>query len=471
MDTNLMTETGVSGVASFNGREADRYLPELQGPAGIQTMARILRREPAAYTVQNAIRLTARQASWNAVPASDAPGDKLAAEFVEQCMNDMSHTWWKAISFALSSQAFGFADLYVVYKRRNGAATKNGEATSLYKDGLVGLRKLAIRRQETIDSWQRDEAGDAKFMVQLDPSSGKLMPPVPIERLLHFIGGDDRGSWEGLGWLEPAYKLWHMIQGFEVIYGIGAQRSFVGVPTFEYVDKPDAAAIQMVRKMGKQLTASEQQFIEYPGSVVKFSLQSVTNGNAGELRAQIKEQRWLMLMLGLTQFLQLGNSGSGSKALADPLIVMFKSSIDAANDEIADVINRHLIPRLFAVNPSLLAGVTQLPRVVPTSVNSLRPEVLSYLSSIQSFLAGSPNEDALWLRRMVGMPEIAEQASGDPVLSPSNDPVVDAPSTTDNATGNDAPLSPREMARMRTATREFNKAADYFERAFYAKSR
>ncbi len=149
---NFGTEMGVTGVPSFNGREADRYLTELQGPEGVQTMARILRREPAAYTVQNAIRLTARQAKWKSVSATDAAGDRRAAEFVEQCLGDMSHTLWKAVSFALSCQAFGFADLHIVYKRRSGPVARGSSPSSLFNDGLVGLRKLAIRRQETIDS-------------------------------------------------------------------------------------------------------------------------------------------------------------------------------------------------------------------------------------------------------------------------------------------------------------------------------
>ena len=468
MASNIGTEMGVTGVPSFNGREADRYLTELQGPEGVQTMARILRREPAAYTVQNAIRLTARQAKWKSVPATDSPGDKRAAEFVEQCLEDMSHTLWKAVSFALSCQAFGFADLHIVYKRRSGPVVRGSSPSSLFNDGLVGLRKLAIRRQETIDSWERDDNGDPKFMVQVNPDTGKKLVPVPVDRMLHFIGGDDRGAWEGIGWLEPAYKLWHMIQGFEIIYGIGAQRSFVGVPTFEYVNKPDPDSIRMVREMGRKLTIGENQYIEYPGAVVKFSLQSVTNGNAGELREQIKELRWQMLMLGLAQFLQLGNSGSGSRALADPLIVMFKSAIDAANDEVADVFNRHLIPRLFALNPSLNAGTTQLPRIVPSRVNALGSEVLSFLGGIQSFLAGAPNDDALWLREIVGMPEIDTGAN--PLTQPPAEPAAAADPTTDAPLDANlsAPLSPRELARMRTATREFGKAADLFERVYYA---
>ena len=213
----------------------------------------------------------------------------------------------------------------------------------------------------------------------------------------------------------------------------------------------------MVREMGRKLTIGENQYIEYPGAVVKFSLQSVTNGNAGELREQIKELRWQMLMLGLAQFLQLGNSGSGSRALADPLIVMFKSAIDAANDEVADVFNRHLIPRLFALNPSLNTGITQLPRIVPSRVNALGSEVLSFLGGIQSFLAGAPNDDALWLREIVGMPEI--DTGTNPLTQPPAEPAAAADPTADAPldTNLSAPLSPRELARMRTA-REFGKA-------------
>ena len=478
MDTNLMTETGVSGVASFNGREADRYLPELQGSAGIQTMARILRREPAAYTVANATRLAARQASWRAVPASDAPGDRAAAEFLESCMDDMSSTWWQAISFALSAQAFGFADLHIVYKRRSGSAPKNGNPPSKYKDNAIGIRKLAIRRQETIDRWLLDDNGNHQAMIQLDPSTGRLYPPVPIERLLHFVGGDDRGAWEGMGWLEPAYKIWHMLQGFEIIYGVGSQRSFVGVPVFEYVAKPDAQSIQMVRKMGKALTVSESQFFEYPGEIVKFRLETVTNSNAGELRAQIAELRWLMLMLGLTQFLQLGNTASGSQALASPLITMFRDSVDAANDDIAETINRHLVPRLFALNPSIAAKTSELPWVQPTKINKLRPEILQYLTAIQTFLNGAPNEDAIWLRDMVGMPEMVTNPNT-PITTPPDaqpdnstdtppDTIDNGASTTGDGPALSARISARELLRMRTATREFARAADLYERAFYA---
>ena len=83
-------------------------------------------------------------------------------------------------------------------------------------------------------------------------------------------------------------------------------------------------------------------------------------------------------------------------------------------------------------------------------------------------LAGAPNDDALWLREIVGMPEI--EAGANPLTQPpaeppaAADPTADAPADANLS----APLSPRELARMRTAAREFGKAADLFERVYYA---
>lgn len=68
-------EIGTTGVPQFEGRYADRYLAELQGTEGMAALAVILRREPAAFTVNNAILLTALKAQWSVTPASESPAD------------------------------------------------------------------------------------------------------------------------------------------------------------------------------------------------------------------------------------------------------------------------------------------------------------------------------------------------------------------------------------------------------------
>lgn len=475
---SLFAETGTTGLPAFNGRYAERYSPELQGPEGINRMALILRREPAAFVVNHVVTLTAQQATWTATPASDAPADRAAATFVDQCLADMSHSFWKAVEFALTSQALGFADLYIVYKRRAGRNPKSDQPSSNFNDGLIGLRKLAIRRQETIDEWDIDENGSPRAMIQIDPSTGRRMPPVPIERLLHFVGGNDRGSWEGVGWLEPAYDRRHIIQSLEIIYGVGQQRAFVGLPVFKYTAKPDTDSRLMVEKMLKALVVNEQAYVTYPGQVGEFSLLTVTNANAAELRENINQQRWEIQLLGLAHYLRLGSTASGSQALANPLLDLFRAGVNAINANVADVFNRHLIPRLFALNPSLSDGITDLPKLTPSSVSHLGPEVIQWIGSIQTFLSAAAPEDSLWLRSLIGMPK--EVTIVKPPTKKEPDKTVDSEDDADDDTPKDetlddgedtqasAPLTSIELLHMQTATAEFAKAAIYLQRNVHA---
>ncbi len=167
---DIFVDYGVTGVPFSEGMFGDRQPPELQGTAGIQRMAEMMRKEPAIWITQNMITLSARQAMWTVEPASDSPADKEVAETIAGMMDDMSTTWWDAIQFALSAPAFGFADLHIVYKRRMGQTPKTG-ATSKYDDQLIGLRKLAIRRQERIVEGHPDEHGDMKFMCRRIPTT------------------------------------------------------------------------------------------------------------------------------------------------------------------------------------------------------------------------------------------------------------------------------------------------------------
>ena len=191
----IFEEKGTSGVQQWAGRLQERYLASLQVAAGIAKMAEILHKEPAAFTAHRMMLLTGGRSMWSAFPASDKnAADQKAADFLAENLEDMSHHLSKSINFAMSAQAFGFSDLEIVMKRRDGPEPSGNRATSKYSDGLVGLRKLGPRRQETVDHWKQDPAGGYQEMVQIDPNTYTEIP-IPIEKLLHFIGGDDRGSW------------------------------------------------------------------------------------------------------------------------------------------------------------------------------------------------------------------------------------------------------------------------------------
>ena len=55
---DLMKEIGVAGAPEFSGRFTERYSSRLQGAEGVMLMAEVLRREPAAYSLHNAVSVS-----------------------------------------------------------------------------------------------------------------------------------------------------------------------------------------------------------------------------------------------------------------------------------------------------------------------------------------------------------------------------------------------------------------------------
>jgi len=399
-------EIGFGNTLGWMGRTEDRYLSDLRGPEGVARMAELLRKEPSVYSAHHLVTRFAGGAEWDVEPASDATADQEAATFVKSLMDDMSHAWSYFIRFAISALAFGFADVEIVWKRREG---RQGDASdSKYDDGLVGIRKLGIRRQETVDGWEEDEHGGVQALRQQHPKRWRETVVIPIEKLLHFIGGEDRGGWEGLGWLEPGYKLAHMIENYEIIEGVGWQRTFVGLPVFEIQELPADSTkanniITALKTLGRNLVVNEQQYVlMHPG--VKFTLESVNNSGAGELRAKIAQLRWEMTALVYATILRMGMERVGTEALSVTVNELFTQGVDTALDDIADVLNRHLVPRVLSANAGAFDGMTDYPKFVHTSVRGVPPEFLGNLTGVADWLTRAPEGDSTFLRELLGMP-------------------------------------------------------------------
>lgn len=458
-----MNEVGSTGLSHWAGRVQERYLANLQGPAGIQKFATMLRKEPACFTADWLVRNTAAQSVWNVVPASNSAQDRAAAEFVEQCMGDMSHSLAVAVDDAMTAQWFGFSILEIVWKRRQGRSQTN-RASSAYDDGLIGVRKLAIRRQETIASWIFDDNGGVQGVVQTDSEYKER--EIPIEKLLHFVVIHDRANPEGLALAEVAYKSWHMLENFEIIDGIGAERSHVGLPVFTWQSPPNETDRAAIEALGQGLVVNEQAYVALPGPLVKFDLVSITNTNADALRARINQLRWELTGLVFGNYIRLGTTDTGNRALSETLADAFTKGVDAVLENIAEVFNQHLIPRLFAYNPSFT--VEQYPRMQPSKVHKLPLFVLQYLDGVQNWLLAAPDEDNLWLREILGMPNVVLRPEPPELVAPpepedtteDDEPAEDTPE--DDAEDADEGESDADMME-RTAA-EFAKAASYFEK-------
>ena len=58
-----------------------------------------------------AIKMMARKTGWRCEPASEDQKDLEAADFLEQCMGDMTRPWKEMITEILSMVQYGHGDL------------------------------------------------------------------------------------------------------------------------------------------------------------------------------------------------------------------------------------------------------------------------------------------------------------------------------------------------------------------------
>ena len=110
--------------------------------------------------------------SWHVQPKSQQPLALLASEYFESVMDDMEHTWADFVQEVLSMVIYGYAPVEIVLKERQGEKPDK-RFSSRYDDGMIGIRKLAIRSQETILRWiMSDDQNDILGLVQMPWTGG-----------------------------------------------------------------------------------------------------------------------------------------------------------------------------------------------------------------------------------------------------------------------------------------------------------
>lgn len=394
-----LSEVGKSGLQAYSGIISEAYTSKLQWPAAYDIYDEMRRRDPTIRSLWNALVLLAGTATWYVEPSGQEQIDLNAAEFLQSCLDDMSHPFEAAIEDALTCIFFGWSWQEICYKRRRG---EKGKTASQYDDGRVGWRKFAVRRQSSLRRWEFDETGGLKAMVQAPaPDYGEI--PLPIEKSLHFVGQRDGSNPEGLALLESLYEVWYYLKNLQIINGIGWQRSFVGLPVFEFEERPDDADKLQVKTVGEALTVDAKQYVSVPQKV-KFRLESAQNSGAESLLNTIKYYRLLMYQTMLADFIDLGAGQTGSWALGTDKSNLFLMVVDALLDRIASPINRFGVPRLFAYNS--FGMITGLPRVVHTKVEKpALGQLGSWLQQTMNLLNWT-TEDEMWLRKRGGMPTV-----------------------------------------------------------------
>src|SRR5215831_874960 len=421
--TSPYQELGVTGLRRWSGYVDEEFLPALRGRKAVQIFKEMAENDAIVGALLFSIDMLIRAVDWHVQAASSDRIDQQAAQFVETCMDDMSHTWDEFITEVLSMLPFGWSWHEVTYKKRQGT-NRNQELNSNFDDGLIGWRKMPIRAQETWLQWVFDDAGETVAMVQLAPPKYQRTV-IPRSKSLLFRMNPSKNNPEGRSILRNAYRSWYFKKRLEEFEGIGIERDLAGLPV-AYLpadfmnaqpDTPQYKIVESFRRMVRSVRRDEQEGVLMPMAydedtkqpLYKFEL--MTSGGARQFDTNeiISRYEQRILMTVLADFIMVGHQDTGSYALHVDKTGIFRSALNSIVKSIADVFNRIEIPRLFALNGW---NLDRLPELIPTDVD---PPDLTQLGQFITQMVGAgmsffPDADLeAFLRQTAKLPPISPE--------------------------------------------------------------
>lgn len=419
-----MLELGVTGIKRTSGYIDEEFLPALRGRKAVKVYREMAQNDSMVGALLFAIDKLIREVDWKVVPSDQTEESVLAQQFLEECRDDMSHSWDDFIGEVLSMLTFGWSWHEIVYKRRLGPWQKDGKKKSKYEDGLIGWRKMPIRSQETLMRWAFDETGGIQGMVQMAPPM-YAQTIIPISKSLLFRTNVSKGNPEGQSLLRTAYRSWYFKKRLEEFEAIGVERDLAGMPVArvpaEYmnaaVGTKQQKTVEAFRKMVRGVRRDENEGLILPSAfdqdtkqqLFEFELMSSSGTRTFDTNAIIQRYEQRILMSVLADFILVGHESTGSYALHTDKTGIFRAALNAITKAIADTLNRHAVPRLFEVNGWKL---DELPKFEPTNID---PPDLDQLASFISATAGAgmqwfPDPELeKFVRDIARLPEMSEE--------------------------------------------------------------
>jgi len=367
--TDAFNPIGVTGLNVYSGYINEEFLRELTGIRGMRTFKEMSHNDDTIGAILFAIDLLTRTSDWQVEAADDTPEAMEAAEFLESIMGDMEITWQDFLSEVRTAMVYGWAWFEVILKRRLGPDQKRPERLSKFTDGKIGVRKLAIRSQDSLDHWDLSDEGDILAMIQ-SPLTTAGQFRIPFDRSLLFRTTATKNNPEGLSILRSAYESWYYLKHIRGYESVGIERELAGLPVMEVpsqliksTDTGDVAALAIYKQLVRDVRLNEQGGAIIPSDTYQdregkptnikqfaLSLLSASGQRAIDTSAVINRYQRSIARSVLADFLMLGSDSAGSFAMAENKTNLFLKAIEVFNDQDAQILNRHLVPYIWDFN-------------------------------------------------------------------------------------------------------------------------
>lgn len=366
-------EQGLLGLRTSKKRILEEQQQAFRYPQFIATVNE-MRNNPTVGSAMNVYRMMMSRVKWD-VEAPEGADEKQVerANAIRTMMDDMDgQTWSSFIESVIPYLEYGFAVHEIVLRRR---LKRNG---SKYNDGLVGLKRLAPRAQETIKGWvfstdgadliaveqSLDHIENAWRFANRKNEFGTIT--IDREKFLLFSASATKGNPEGNSIYKNIYLAFKQLSLLQDQELIGVAKDIQGILKIEipprYLDvnasAEDKAVVTAFQNIIDNYNAGTQRGLLVPRMVdgesklplFEYSLMESKGSAKYDTESIIRRLQGDILSALSVDVLKLGSDGSGSFSLAESKTSVLALAIDYRLREIAEVLNNHLMRTLYEMN-------------------------------------------------------------------------------------------------------------------------
>lgn len=369
----VLGEQGILGLNVRSRRIVEEAQAAFRYPAFINTVNE-MRNNPTVGAAMNVYRMMISRVKWCVEPPPDATdAEKARAVAIESMMDDMDGMTWNAfIESVIPYLEYGFAINEIVLRRR---LPRNG---SKYSDGLVGLKKLAPRSQDTISGWIFSDDGADLIAIEQNirnvenPSrymnrlNERGLLEIDRNKFLLFSASATKGNPEGNSIYKNIYLAFKQLSLLQEQELLGITKDVQGIlkiaipPRYLAADASteDRATAQAFQAIIDNYNAGKQRGLLVPqmydpdskSPLFTYELMESRGLAKYDTEGVIKRLQGDILSALSVDILKLGADGTGSFSLAESKSSVLALAIDYRLREIQSVLNSHLMRVLYEMN-------------------------------------------------------------------------------------------------------------------------
>ncbi len=390
-----LQESGFTTLKVSSGRIYEECQQAFRMPTFFRTVDE-MRKTAIIASALNAYKMLLSRVKWHVeAPVDASEKDKQRAKLVESMMADMEIPWEDFIADVIEYLPYGYSVQEKVFRRR---LKKNG---SRFNDGIVGLRKIAPRPQESIERWEFSEDGrellavhqninnleNSYLYTSIATTEGLIR--IPREKFMLFNADATRGNPLGNSILRGVFHSWKQMTLLKDQEILSAAKEAASLPLIripakfmaEDAEDSEKAVYEASKRILDDVANGSSKGIVFPTFIdpeskkdmFDIALLEKKGTNGSNIDTVIKRYQDEILSTLAVDILKAGNN-PGSFSLSDGDTNVLALAMSHRLNEMSSVLNNDLVPSIYRMNGW---STEVLPKFIPSDISSVSMEEFS----------------------------------------------------------------------------------------------